>query len=305
MPVVVYVFSVLLIQYVSLYKQKNIKKNTISKLNQGKVCFRARLKSLEPKQQRLSPISSKMCIFWKLTLLKRYTSNGKTKWTAISVIHSNDLFMKLFDETGEVYVIPAEVDLKLESCTRDISFQELKELSAIVENIDHRNFNDSLVIRVIEEIVSENAELLCSGYFEQLRSNRMPQVFMMDKKFPSPTKYVVGAMTDVVSKKKGPPMDFREVWERQMFREERDIYAFKDITGNNRFSNVQQDSETSRGLLQGTVSVGFLGVDYKLPKPEPPSLVIKPIKEIVAVRKREMLYFGVFAIIALCLLYLV
>lgn len=169
--------------------------------------------------------------------------------------------MKLFDETGEVYVIPSEVVLKLETSTRDISFQELKELSSIYEDINLKSFNDSLIIRVIEEIVPENAYLICSGYFEQLRSNRMPQVFMMNKKFLPPKTYVVGAMADVVSKKQGPPMDFREVWDRQMHREERAIYAFKDTEGN-RLSNVVQDSEPSFGLLQGTVSVGLLGVDY-------------------------------------------
>lgn len=299
-----YVSLVLLFQYLSLFKQKNITKNSISKLHRGKVRFRARLKSLEEKQQRLSPISSKMCTFWKLTLLKRYTSNGNIKWTTISVIHSNNLLMKLFDETGEVYVLPTEVDLNLEKSTRDISFQELKELSAIYQDINLRSFNDSLIIRVVEEIVLENSDLICTGYFEKLRSNRMPQVLMMDKKFPSQTKYIVGETADVVSKKKGPPMDFREVWERQMHREERYIYAFKDEESN-RLSNVVQDSKPSFGLLQGTVSVGFLGVDYKRSKPEQPSLVIKPIREIVAVRKREMLYFGVFATIVLGLLYLV
>lgn len=284
-------------------KQDNTN-NTITKLERGKVTFKAKLKPLEEGKHRLAPVSSRICTFWKITLLKKYMSNGKRKWARMVVVYSENLFMKLYDETGEVYIIPSQARLNIESYSREMSFFELKELSTICNDINLRDFNDSLNIRVVEEIVPVDAFLLCSGYFDRVRSNTVPQFYGVKKRFLSGKLYLMDVNSEVVLNTQELFFNYKKAWERLMYIEEIGRHAStKNIF--EQFMVLQQSEDYHTGL-KGTVVVGLLRNGFNKPKQIPLSITLEAQYSVFEMdRSGKIIYFVVFVTITLLIIYLI
>jgi hypothetical protein len=161
-----------------------IPSNLISAKN-GHLNFQAKLKRGNGVEvPRLAPITSRPCVFWKLTIQKRYTSKGILKWTSQNELFSEHSWMKIYDLTGECYVIPSQAQLDVKSTIKNISYTELKELSALFEDINLKDYSNSLIFRVIEEIIPFDALLTCSGFFQGVEINMSSGLSLEPNKFP-------------------------------------------------------------------------------------------------------------------------
>jgi hypothetical protein len=157
-------------------------KSTIETAVPGKVRLQGKLRSIRGSSGELAPLSCKPSSFWRLQLQKRSIINGKQFWRTVSDACSEPFLMKLYDGSGECYILPSEAELQVKANQKICSYKELKELRNAYPQINICNFEEYMDIRIIEKYLPIESNLICSGFLYRQSLNKNSLAKFIDQK---------------------------------------------------------------------------------------------------------------------------
>jgi|GEM_PF-4160521 len=207
----------------SLWGYFSISHGTIAASKEGFVRLEGALRPVEDAAGKLTPVSLRICVFWKIKIQKRIYYNGKNRWLTVNEFCSEPHFMKLDDGTGTCYVMPCEAELDIATEVVEISHDNLKMLSKKYMNINPMHYVSSMKIRVIEEYVPIDEVIGCYGFLRRQGFNEMPKFPLAIQKLENYRQH--GLALDTYWKKFENEKDIIETqWKKYMrYEEEKDV----------------------------------------------------------------------------------